>query len=593
MARKSGVNLRIPINGNAFEYVKNVDIEALGIHTLTDLWVLTRDNSSRDRDSIYLPATSERDMVKKRLVKLNIEELLHTFDENLSYINEQLGGHNIPPVFKELLDDLSRMRTVFQALADQDSSLADHNANEITMALMGSINKLHQAFGQINNRASLATAYESFLTAVDGDVVGLYSEWGEEIKNLLSIAKEFKTIEELVRSGLELLSGEHERWSKIIASHPFIQEAVQYFAAEAKFFQATLRYLAEQESVDVIRTIASDAEDHIGSLQLIQTEAQQIWQSANTYIQEDILPLEEKANALVARFKTTLTAISFYQSRLRQGLKPHEVPSATLSAAQYAEFEQLGMDQNWRKENIQPRIQQLFGRIQILLGNKPMLDETIAGICHGAERRLTLVRKKIEHELEEDEPTQVVSYSTTETAPDNSAPKPPVQSAKPFTPAIQTSTDARPALSNGRINELYELLMCAGLVLTCNTNHLAASYPWAMLEMLTYTGKVTTEEATAALEQLKALVNDNKLILANGDSVNTCWKKKKQHWISYELKGTPRWKMKLTQAAGVTARQLLKKHGLTEDVLKQTRQQRREVKEAAFRGKREAAQAAK
>ena len=211
-------------------------------------------------------------------------------------------------------------------------------------------------------------------------------------------------------------------------------------------------------------------------------------------------------------------------------------------------------DSSWGPVTVKRRLEFLVSGNLALLSEEPQLPQEVSDIIATAERFAQEVESRLIQEDEERVDSETIS-----------PPK-----------------DLSPAVDLGRLEEIYELILCVGYTLTCKRPHLSFSNIRAMLRVLQYTGIVNEDEFAFYLDSLEARSKQagEREYRKEGQKVLSLWQESRATWIDWVPRPGLRYinhQLKLTCHAGERVKnELLSRHRISVEQIQKAHAQRRE-----------------
>lgn len=556
--------------GGEYEYVE-VDVERLNPRVIRELWTRTT-RGGRDAHSQFRPAHGAEALIGDAL---DVTELTALFDELVAQMRHALlaFGDAGDAIRKEIVDPLD-LRPVFDALAKGHVRVARDALSGILYALMSGTASVAEALSQKEILASgLGAAVDAFdaTVAVRDTLEGkLYFDWALAAETLNTTVTELTAHEREFRGILDEVTSGRDAWRKLLAEdHPTIRAALEFLdRSETSFVLTTFGWRRDPPPRADAEALIAQARTHIqacrGQADIVRKTYDGLHArlGASLAKKEDILARcatlsesQRRLRGLAARFPTNAA-------------RPYAVQDGKLiSQEEYERAEQYLRDAQWAPLTAQQRLVGLLSSASTFMAQPPSLPREVVRVLEHAEGEIRVT------EAEWAEAAPAPPPAPTDADEEDA------EGVAELTPApTGLDEDGATAITPARAEELYELVICVGYVLTCSSAHLAASTIHAMLKVVRYLGRCSELEALHSRGAVRALAYRASEVetVSETRNVNARWKQSQARWISYKPGRAAFASLKLARSAEEGALRLLAKHGITPTAIKDAHQRKRE-----------------
>lgn len=558
MAGKGRYYIKVPIpgQGDAYEYVA-VDPRRLHrgvIQTFFELIEVSR----RGRQG-YRPAFGVEAIVEENL---DVTELVQRFKELVDECEAALepSGEAGRRVFAQVLQSL-QLRELIEALARSDLNAAREALEATLYALMAGTADIASALARLEQTVSgMHVAHErvSQTLAESGGITdALYIDWAEAADSVIRRVDALDTIERDLRKKLSAVEQAAVGWTGLTSlENAVLAETLQFLGGDGQTFLVTaFNYLESGGDRDALGEPISEARRLIAGARTLAARAERGWAEQEGILARSVLSRHAEVVRLVGDLEEATAAFRQFQSRFSAGSAlPYEVRvGALISETEYRRAEDLLKDPRWAPAVARERITGLIVSASALLGGRPGLPDELAEAIDQAEEYIRRIEEK----------------GTAGTAQEKQA---------PAVSSVETE-----GVNSARVDELYELVVCVGYVITCKRPFFAASTIPAMLAVLPFLGRATEEEVLGLRKAVGERSHRNgERERVEGKAVLTRWAESDARWIVYRAGKVVQGMLKLTQKAGEAAAGLLQKHNLTAEAVRAAHARRREVQQERY-----------
>ncbi len=298
-------------------------------------------------------------------------------------------------------------------------------------------------------------------------------------------------------------------------------------------------------------------------LQERERRAQASWQTNVGSNKEKLVGKHARIQQLVREIEDASRRMRDHEKRwgnktIRPYDSPNEGDTPLVERAVYEQAREYLSDHRWGPLACRQRIQGQLNAVLTILEQEPALSSELKSLIEQAENYITDIERTWQPE-----------ESDPESDPDT------------VNPDENDLNEPEPEGETPRVDELYELIICVGYVLTCNHHFFAQGTIKAMLETIQFLDRCSKAEISEYKQRLteRSQRNSEMDVVGKGKKLKPRWQKSRRRWVRYcynKAKGS--WGLKLAQKAGPQAKRLLAKHGLTADDIRQAHERKREFK---------------
>lgn len=565
MAGRDRYYIKVPVpgQGDAYDYVvvdpRRLDRSVLS--TFFELVVMPRGGSRH-----YRPAFGVEAIVKETL---DVTELVRRLKDLVEECEAALepSGEAGKRVFAQVLQPL-QLLALIEALARSDLNAARDALEASLYALMAGTTDIASALARLEQTVSgMQVAHERVsqtLVESGGITDALYLDWAEAADSVIRRVDALDTIERDLRKKLFAVEHAAAGWTGLTSlENAVLARTLQFLSGDGRTFLVTaFNYLESGEDRAALGESISEARSLIAETRAHTVRAERGWAEQEGILARSVLSRHAEVMRLVGDLEEATAAFRRFQRRFSvESALPYEVRAgALITETEYRHAEDLLKDARWAPAVARERITGLIVSASALLGGRPGLPNELAEAIEQAEEYIRRIEEK---------GTVGMAQST------------PVEVQEKPAPTVSNAETER--INPARVDELYELVVCVGYVITCKRPFFAASTIPAMLAVLPFLGRATEEEVL----RLRNAVGERshrtgERERAEGKSVLTRWAESDARWIVYRAGGAVQGKLKLTQKAGVATAGLLQKHNLTAEAIRAAHARRREVQQERY-----------
>ncbi len=548
--------LKVPVPGGRSDQSEFVEVDPARLHlgVLTDIYERLGPGQAgaqrRGARSGLRPALGAANTIRNDIDPAEIIQALADLLAECRKALEPYGeaGEQVG----QTLPDEENFRAFIETLAHGRLEAAKNALTELFYGVMGASCALA---GQLKQTQTYASAMEASRESLDAALreapaitEQLYIDWAEAADTLNRSVQALAATERDLETLLREAKGANRTWQTLISGqHPVIAEAMKRLDLSADSFNLWAFSCLGQPNATTDPQRIAEARRHIEACRQQERLAQDAWQQTRDSVHQATAPRVPEIQRMSLWLEEATVNFQQFEARIKPGVaRPHDVKSgALINAEDYQRASTYFADPRWSPRTAQRRLEGLAANAMALVREMPRLPESVLAALTQSEQYL--------QQLE-----QIAQL-----------PPPPEPIRK-----------AGPALRQARIEELYELIICAGCVLTCTPKRLAQSNIGALLEVLAQLNCCNEEEAAAYQPAVvaRSQITGEREEISSEVSVHERWKLSKARWLVYRVPRVPRLCLKLTETAGRSVPALLAKHSLSEAEIRAAHQRRRELK---------------
>ncbi len=553
-ARKDGPAYFIRLPGkNGFVFVE-VDLDKLKSSVLTDIYERA-DSVGKSR---YVKAMGADLRITDGVDTSSLLETVQTVTEqcrdNLQQIGES-GGQ-----VYALLECLN-IAGMLETLGRMDCHGAEDQAREALYAFMSKACELAQKMADCQANAQNA------MDGIDGmHEVGVlaakendefYLTWAKACEDLVNLVACLDGMESDLQTHLEDFTKARTEWMRVLEAAQ--TEAVLFLdSGTNSFMLRTFSYRDTPEGRPEMVEAVRKAVEYIEQLNTQKDWAQDAWLVYDRKVFTVIAPRRLEIQRLCTELGDAWKRLNEKERAPDNVPRPHQVHDGLISEELYQHAQRLMHDPKWGKRTTEKRLTTLIDKIDEQRGTKPELPTEVREVVKVALRHIELVQEQWRRD---------------------STPAPP---AVAQIPDATFKADAPRCDQTAAPDQVYEMVVAIGYVVTCRTNVFCGTTANAMLKTLAILGKISEED----VKRYSADINDrvrrerSPNPIPDGGIVQA-FKTNTERWIFYRnQKGI--WINKLTRASEEFAMELMRKHELTREGIKTAFHQMREARNAAY-----------
>ncbi|MBI4098925.1 hypothetical protein HY442_00160 [Candidatus Parcubacteria bacterium] len=550
--------LRIPVpggRGDQSEFVE-VDPDRLHLGVLTDIYERLGPGQAgvqrRGARSGLKPALGAANTIRS---DIDPAEVIHVLADLLVECRKALEPYReAGEQVGQILPDEENFRALIEALVRGRLEAAKDALTELLYRTMGASCTLADQLDQAQTHASAMEASRESLDAALREAPAiteqLYIGWAEAADTLNRSVQALAATEKDLETLLREAKGVNRAWQALISDqHPVIAEAMKRLDLSADSFNLWAFSCLGQPSATIDPQRIAEARRHIEACREQERLTQDAWQKTRDSVHQATAPRVPEIQRMSLWLEGATINLQRFESHTKADVaRPYDIKSgALISAEDYQRASAHLTDPRWSPRAAQRRLEGIAASAMALVREMPRLPESVLAALTQAGQYL--------QQLEQLEQL-------------------------PPTPVHKGSAEASPALPQARVEELYELVICAGCVLTCTPKLLAQSNIEALLEVLVQLNCCSKEEAETYQPTVvsRSQMPGEREEIPSGVSVRERWELSKARWLAYRVPRVPRLCLKLTETAGRSVPTLLAKHRLSEAEIRTAHQKRRELK---------------
>ncbi len=541
--------IRVPVpggDGNKFEFTK-VDIARLTPEVARQLYA--RDPGNRRNPGRRLLPVSRMQCESSDIPDLSA--LTGKFDELFETYHATLegAGDSGALVLKQLFDGLEPGR-LFESIARGEIPLAELEWEDVLHRLLSGACTLAE---ELHNRElqadGVAAGFDQIASTLQANDAARLRIYNKVIDGSLLLAGAVQGLEEIERQ-LDVLSQRvdesaedwRNRLSSTIAPFAYAKAFFEGSESDTGFNLHAFNFHRAPGECDAPPDVEM-AELHLDECQQVLAKVGEEWQELRSLAEREVVPKRTTIARLCADLATGSRAMRDYRKLFGTSHQPpfaFKVLSDRITPEQFRAAQLIADDHRWGPATTKARIEGLTVRIMVRL-EQPKLPGKLRRMLEQAQRFLAQAQSSL--------------GATT---------------SKPLEPTTPSRNEAGTEISADpqRARQLYEMVQCVGLVLTCNYRHLAASTVSAMLDVLRFMGRISTEESAtfrSAVYQLSRRTGE-RIGVTGSNTVSQLRKSSRATWVAYKIKGQTR--LKMTERGGARASALLEQYSLSVESIK-------------------------
>ena len=479
-------------------------------------------------------------------------------------------GESGKTVFKEMLQPLQALSDFMKAVAIDNLELAEEILTQFGYDIMSGSAVVGRLLSLNTNQASAMTvAYDNVVNLVENAPLVVHDmalEWASEAEIVLKKVEDLRLVEENLDTIHTEISGER---NKLFQRIECVSETSTTNRLLQNFLVQTRSYLLEESDrssqVDM-ETLLNQSEKAIQEIEGVETEIQKSWQSSSLHFQNNILVDDKEVTKLVSELERATRNVRDLRERFVKiaggSTRPCDFNDAPISSEQYQKVEEIMAAREWAPRTLQKRLSEKLIGLRHVLAETLNLPDNTKDLIHASKMRV----EQITSLLQKDEVVAVI------------------QKVSPMN--LSLDEIAVVTLNSTRLQELYELLICVGFVLTCNRKQLFQAYSvGSMIRLLKYLGLTDDEEVDLYKIALKQIVDRNVEECLMKDACDR-WSKSQEQWIRYDVKRKVRpFRFKLTSVTASLAETLLEKYELSTGFIEVAKARKDESEKQKFQNK--------
>lgn len=623
------VYLELPVPKGNGDAVKHVEIDQARWTRARAEQLFQKIRDGREKTSRWMPLASCETLLGD---KIDLSEVIDVLNEVLKEIRPQItvfgeAGEMLIPI----LDKLQGFEQVFKLLEAFNVPAAAHELSTLIWDLLPVLIAPADEIFQATSTAEGMVAYGEHVQSetdkykrrtdeekerviaesdervrqAEDNYLKHYEAWAASAKALIATVDQLEEIEKGLRSEVNLTESELTGWkNRLKLSDERMAEAAEFLSEDFPSLIIPLNARGEPEDIPEMRELIEKATIYIEFCQNLCSQAEDTRETLYSIISNSMLTIRPRIRILCDDLKK-------HSKDLKRFCKQHSEDTPLYQALDGAFIEQedyekalaILKDMNWAPIGTDQRLNGLMNKAVSLTSSGIELPHDSVG------RHIDLAQYYINEgnaiisdmsgkpgDMPPDSPSQ--SEPATSSQSDD---QPSTESMAPRASYLTTVSTAEPKVQrsttkdSSRAKELYELVICVGYVLTCKKPFLAFSTIKAMLDTLPFIKNARGEAIVTPVESdalrpavldlshragQRETVRDRKQVTPRTKTIQTLW-------ISYSPR-KEQWGLKMTHFAETEALELIKKHSLSVESLRQAHTDKRaERQERIEREKRE------
>lgn len=540
MAKDRRIYIKVIGPAGNEQYVA-VDPGTLAIDTITQLYVRSSDmeGAAVGQSIQYFPIPSTWKPQAPSIAKL-----LAALEEILSTARGQLEGFENNNGLIDALGSKELWQKLLEHMNLGQIELATKVLTELLWEIAGVAVGAAAEFDHLTRRAAGYEAHATVVSRVLETEAKHLEEhhlvWGAAADSLIQCLKKLEG---------QLLAAKRLTGSVEIALRPrqkLTEQSQELLAILKQFNQAASEFLftdGNREAPDFTRITHL-----INAIRELETQTQAAWESARLTFSGNSANVSSSLSALAAEFGGAQVRLQIFEQQHpnSEDVRPWQFSGDIITQADYERAVAV-LYVSWA--DLAKEVEQVLGNGRAFLSSRPSIPTELAAAIEAAENRYI--------------PHLAALAEVETTKPTNPPIEPGITS-----PLSQSVSPALPSVRTERYSEILELVAAVAYVLTCNKSIIAGSNTRNLLQVLFLLDMVSTEEADRD-QEIHAMLELSKQVtqVEDGGKPIEIWQTATTHYIAYRNsweKGN-RLKLKLAFAGKKFGAEMLEKHGLTEE----------------------------
>ncbi len=540
MAKDRRIYIKVIGPAGNEQYVA-VDPGTLAIDTITQLYVRSSDmeGAAVGQSIQYFPIPSTWKPQAPSITKL-----LATLEEILSTARGQLEGFENNNGLIDALGSKELWQKLLEHMNLGQIELATKVLTELLWEIAGVAVGAAAGFDHLTKKAAgheaHATVVAQVLETEARHLEEHYLVWGAAADSLIQCLKKLEE---------QLLTAKQITGSVEIALKPR-----QKLAEQSRELLTTLKQFNRAAGEFLFGEGNTEAPDFtlinsmIAAIRELEVQTQTAWEDARGKFSGNSASVSSKLSALAAEFGGAQVRLQIFEQQhpSPQDVRPWQFSPDIITKTDYERAAAI-VYTSWT--DLAREVEQVLGNGRAFLSSRPSIPSELAAAIEAAENRYI--------------PRLIALAEVDTTKPTN----PPVEPGT-TPPLSQSVSSDLPSVRTERYSEILELVAAVAYVLTCNKSIIAGSNTRNILQVLFLLDMVSTEEADRD-QEIHAMLELSKQVtqVEDGGKPIEIWQTATTHYIAYRNsweKGN-RLKLKLAFAGKKFGAEMLKKHGLTEE----------------------------
>ncbi len=582
MAKRDVLYHKVPVKGKKnsdYEYVKDVDIDRL--HPGMHLDVYTKHRNTHGHIHYYR-VQNVAGVLKSTLDTSTLDTTVEHIMNQLRDILLAQGKHG-ERTWNSIKEGFPVLDLVAR-LAEGDVEAATEPLEQMLYTLMSIIPTLCNELQKATQLASgLGAAVEQWAETSDhvDEIAGEYMlEWGASAEAVYTSATTLQGLEtSLNEIKTDLVKSKTQVTQNIATAHALngLQGYIEGDDTHYGFLLTVMEYGQKETQIsrNDMQKIIAVTQQKIHAYRTFETLVKKSWEAHATKKGTAILA-DKKRRTLLATLENATKELRKHEKKWGdKTLRPYtygieaEGDEPLMTEDQYKTALLIIKDARWSPLRSKNRFDGLVSSILNMIADAPMLPEELTRLVDDAEGKINRLQL-----LWNSEKTQPTPPRARRVGKKTSIGRP--------RPTEMKKTTAESAVDPDRAAELYELLICVGLQLTCKKAFMAKSTVKSMFHVLRWLDLVTHEDMEAffpAVNELSKKKGERETV-HDTRHVTHRWNVSTAHWIQFRVKN--KWCIKLTVHAKSETEALLKKHNLTLARIKEAHEMRDQERKEAY-----------
>ncbi len=609
--------LRYPTpDGKGYDYVQ-VDASRLDRGTLQ----LFQRVAARGQSFKYMRVNGQETFFERPMDTHGLTDLLYDFEQQCNGILDTCGEAG--QLVKAELMGILNLQQVLQAIANSDELEAISLLKEKLYSFMSGISTIADKLCKTDQVASgMTVAYDNATQALensDSIALVIYKPWADCAKWIAITHDEIVSLRQQLTELKERAEAAKANWESMLTmENQCVADAIQFLKLKDNCFLEELYCVLGGAPPDPgFKQQVEEARRHLGAIAQAQKDAQQLFTQSQTDIRDDLDQHATVLKQVMVHWHTQIGTFDWYQQFAKNGvLKPPHLflPGKYIDTNEYEFAELVAASEDWRPQRLGNELELLVASIERLFYTPPQLTEHVADVVQATERYLGMLPEILEAEPQP-EPTHEPAEPAPQSEPGESETfrepeplTPPLaaepsgpQSAQPPLADLEDESSEIPlpvpeSYDEARAQELYELIICAGYVITCNDKFIASSSVNSLLETVQLLKKCSKDEAGTFAPVLRTMVADptqsENLKGEKAPVIKKRWELSTKTWLIYDVnqRSARRNTIKLTSGQFQHAYNLMVKHDLTIDNIRRAYESKRVLTEQRWKVRQASAQ---
>ncbi len=464
-----------------------------------------------------------------------------------------------------------QLASLINKLSRNQLSEAEEILQEWLYEFMGNLSDLSTKLHTLETTASgMTESYQDIHEAwqKSGDIsTNLVIKWAEAAQGLVKAVYNLDDLESKLKNIISLAGKSRQSWENLVdPKNPSIARALSFFSISGGFNEKALILIGKPViELEDCGSLITEALDLITTCKQLERDARNRWTIERDRLIQLSLDIPREIGMLMQPLKENQKWFNEYAEGFRNDkvlLKPYQVDEGKLiSQDDFNWAEQISQMEEWKPLVCKNRLEHYAQTIQFSAREMPQLPIELTREIADAERYIILIQESLQ------------AFKPVFKAAAAPAPIPP-------SPLSHSAPKPSLEIDAQRMKELYEIAICIGFVLTSNSNYFSSSRINSLLDLAFRAGKCSKKEIELYSPVIEEFIEVQGLIEdASKGNLVKIWKTSKKTWVrednllQYNKERT--WGMKLSQNQDQLAYELLGKHKLQVNSLKQLYQNKK------------------